>query len=143
VLILDEAHLMPDSSLGTLHVLANFEWDAEPVVSLVLIGLPELAERLKLGVHRSMLTRIGHKIEIAPATPEDTVRYVSARLHDAGAKSDLFAPDALVVLHELTGGVLRSIDVLADATLRVAAHRKLKIIDRNAVRTAYPHTPLA
>jgi type II secretory pathway predicted ATPase ExeA len=143
VLVLDEAHLMPDSSLGTLHVIANFDWDAEPIVSIVLIGLPELAERLKLGVHRSLLTRIGHKIEIAPATPEDTARYVRARLNDAGAKADLFAPDALVVLHELTGGVLRSVDVLADATLRVAAHRKLKVVDRNAVRTAFPLTPLA
>lgn len=143
VLVLDEAHLMPDSSLGTLHVLANFEWDAEPVVSIVLIGLPELAERLKLGVHRSLLTRIGHKIEIAPATPDDTAKYVRARLGNAGARSELFAPDALVVLHELTGGVLRSVDVLADATLRVAAHRKLKIVDRSVVRAAFPLTPLA
>lgn len=143
VLVLDEAHLMPDSSLGTLHVLANFEWDAEPVVSLVLIGLPELAERLKLGVHRSLLTRIGHKIEIAPATPDDTARYVRARIGDAGGKVELFAPDALVVLHELTGGVLRSIDVLADATLRIAAHRKLRVIDRQIVRAAFPNTPLA
>jgi type II secretory pathway predicted ATPase ExeA len=143
VLVLDEAHLMPDSSLGTLHILANFEWDAEPVVSIVLVGLPELAERLELGVHRSLLTRIGHKVEIAPATPEDTSKYVRARLDNAGAKADLFAPDALVVLHELTGGVLRSVDVLADATLRVAAHRKLRVIDRGVVRAAFPLTPLA
>jgi len=143
VLILDEAHMMPPSSLATLHVLANFDWDAEPIVSLVLIGLPELADNLKLGVHRSLLTRIAHKIEIAPATADDTGRYVRARLNDAGGKSELFAPDALVVLHELTGGVLRSVDVLADATLRLAAHRKLKIIDRSVVRSAFPLTPLA
>lgn len=143
VLVLDEAHLMPDSSLGTLHVLANFEWDSEPVLSLVLVGLPELAERLKLSVHRSLLTRIGHKVDIAPATPENTAQYVRSRLSDAGAKADLFAPDALVVLHELTGGVLRSVDVLAEATLRVAAHRKAKIVDRSAVRAAFPLTPLA
>jgi general secretion pathway protein A len=143
VLVLDEAHLIPDSSLGTLHIIANFEWDSEPVLSIVLVGLPELADRLKLGVHRSMLTRIGHKIEIAPATPEATGNYVRQRLAAAGARAELFAPDALVVLHELTGGVLRSVDVLADASLRVAAHRKLKIIDRSIIRTAFPHTPLA
>jgi type II secretory pathway predicted ATPase ExeA len=143
ILVLDEAHLIPDSSLGTLHVIANFNWDAEPVVSLVLIGLPELGERLKLGVHRSLLTRIGHKIEIAPATPDDTAKYVRARLDPAGARTELFAPDALVILHELTGGVLRSVDVLAGATLRVAAHRKLKIIDRSVVRAAFQLTPLA
>lgn len=143
VLVLDEAHLMPDSSLGTLHVLANFQWDAEPVVSLVLVGLPELGERLKLGLHRSLLTRIGHKIEIVPATAEQTAAYVNKRIEDAGARGALFAPDALGVLHELTAGVLRSVDVLADASLRVAAHQKKKVVDRGVVRTAFPLTPLA
>ena len=143
VLVLDEAHQMPDSSLNTLHVLANFEWDREPVVSLVLVGLPEFGERLKLGVHRSLLTRIAHKIEIAPATADQTATYVTKRLEDAGARHAVFAPDALVVVHDLTGGVLRSIDVLADATLRVAAHHKKKLIDRALVRQAFQLTPLA
>lgn len=143
VLVLDEAHLMPDSALGTLHVLANFAWDSEPVVSLVIVGLPELGERLKLGVHRSLLTRIAHKVEIAPATPEQTAAYVQRRLDDAGARGPLFAPDALVVLHELSGGALRSVDVLADASLRVAAHQKHKLVDRAIVRAAFQLTPLA
>lgn len=143
VIVLDEAHLIPDSSLGTLHLLANFNWDSEPVVSLVLVGLPELGERLKLGLHRSLLTRIPHRIEITPATPEQTAAYVNRRVEDAGARVPLFAPDALGVLHELTGGVLRSVDVLADASLRVAAHQKKKLVDRGVVRAAFPLTPLA
>lgn len=143
VLVLDEAHLMPDSSLSTLHVLANFAWDAEPVVSLVLVGLPELGERLKLGVHRSLLTRIGHRIEIVPATPDQTAAYLQKRIEDAGGRAPIFAPDALVVLHELTGGVLRSVDVLADASLRVAAHQKKKLVDRQVVRAAFSLSPLA
>jgi general secretion pathway protein A len=134
---------MPDSSLGTLHVLANFEWDREPVVSLVLVGLPELGERLKLGLHRSLLTRISHKIDVTPASPEQTAAYVNKRVEDAGARAALFAPDALLVLHELTGGVLRSIDVLAEASLRVAAHQRKKQVDRGIVRSAFSHTPLA
>ena len=143
VLVLDEAHLMPDSSLGTLNVLANFAWGSEPVVSLVLVGLPELSERLKLGVHRSLLTRIGQRVEINPATPDQTAAYVNKRVEDAGARGALFAPNALGVVHELTGGVLRSIDVLADASLRVAAHQKKKVVDRAIVRAAFQITPLA
>ena len=60
-----------------------------------------------------------------------------------GARGALFAPDALTVIHELTGGMLRSIDVLADASLRVAAHQKKKLVDRAVVRAAFPLTPLA
>jgi general secretion pathway protein A len=143
VLVLDEAQLMPDTTLGHLHILANFAWDNEPLLSLVLVGLPEVHDRLKLGVHRSLLTRISTCVEIPTAKPEQTAAYVRKRLADAGAKGELFAPDALVVLHEETGGVLRSIDVLAEASLRLAAEREARMVDRSIVRKALQNTPLA
>ena len=143
VLVLDEAHLMPDSTLGHLHVLTNYEWDSQPLLSLVLVGLPELHERLRLGVHRSLLTRLSVCVEIAPTTSDQTVSYVRRRLQAAGAKAELFAPDALVLLHELTGGVLRSVDVLADADLALAARQEVRLVDRAVVRRALQLTPLA
>lgn len=143
VLVLDEVQLMPDSTLGHLHVLANYAWDNEPLLSIVLVGLPELHDRLKLGVHRSLLTRISTCIEIPTAKADQTMAYVRKRLADAGAKGELFAPDAFVVLHEATGGVLRSIDILAEASLRLAAERDLRIVDRAIVRKALQTTPLA
>jgi len=142
VVVLDEAQLMPDSTLTALHLLANFEWDSQPLVTFVLVGLPELADRLKLGLHRSLLSRISHRIEIPPATAEQTAAYVRKRMTDAGAKTDLFAPDALVVLHEATGGLLRSIDVVAQQALRLAARQQLRLIDRSVVRKALQLTPL-
>jgi len=142
VVVLDEAHLMPDSTLGHLHLLANFCWDREPLLSLVLVGLPELQDRLKLGIHRSLLTRIHTKVELTPGAPEMTVQYVRKRLADAGARHELFSADGLATLHELTGGLLRSIDVLALAALRLAAATDLRIIDRDVVRKALHLTPL-
>jgi general secretion pathway protein A len=52
VVVLDEVHLMPVPTLGHLHLLANFEWDSRPLLSMVLVGLPELHDRLRLGIHR-------------------------------------------------------------------------------------------
>ena len=143
VVVLDEAHLMPDSTLGHLHLLSNFRWDSEPLLSLVLVGLPELYDRLRLGIHRSLLSRIHTRIELAPGSPEMTAAYVRKRLADAGARHELFTADGLATLHELTGGLLRSIDVLALAALRLAAAEDLRLIDRQAVRKALHHTPLA
>ena len=143
VLVLDEAHLMPDSTLGHLHMLANFDWDSQPLLSLVLVGLPELHDRLRLGIHRALLTRLSVCVEISPAAPEQTASYVRRRLEAAGAKAELFAPDALVLLHELTGGALRSVDVLADAALRLAAPQEVRLVDRTVVRRALQFTPLA
>lgn len=143
ILVIDEAHLMPDSTLGHLHVLSNFDWDSQPLLSIVLVGLPELHDRLRLGIHRALLTRLSVCVEISPAAPDQTAAYVRQRLDAAGAKAELFAPDALVLLHELTGGVLRSIDVLADASLRLAAQQEVRLVDRTVVRRALQFTPLA
>lgn len=142
VIVLDEVHLMPDSTLGHLHLLTNFRWDSEPLLSLVLVGLPELHERLKLGVHRSLLSRIHTKVELPAGSPEMTAAYVRKRLDDAGARNELFTADGLAVLHELSGGLLRSIDVLALASLRLAAANDLRLIDREVVRKALHLTPL-
>lgn len=143
VVVIDEAHLIPDRTLSQLHVLANFDWDSQPLVSFVLVGLPELHSRLKLGVHRSLLTRISTKVELSPATPEHTSSYVRQRIAEAGGKADLFAPDALGMLHELTGGVLRSIDVLATEALRLAADQDVKIVDRKLLVRAHRASPLS
>jgi len=143
VVVLDEMHLMPDPTLNHLHLLANFQWDRAPLLSLVLVGLPELHDRLRLGVHRSLLTRIHSKVELAPGSPELTTAYVRKRLADAGARTELFTREGLSLLHELTGGLLRSVDVLALAALRLAAADDQSIIDRDMVRRALPLTPLA
>lgn len=143
VVVLDEAHLMPDSTLGHLHLLANFNRDSEPLLSLVLVGLPELLDRLRLGVHRSLLTRIHTKVELAPGGSELTAAYVRKRMADAGSKAEVFTADGLSTLHELTGGLLRSIDVLSLAALRLAASSGARLVDRDIVRKALHHTPMA
>lgn len=143
VLVLDEAHLIPDSTLSHLHVLANFEWDSDPLLSLVFVGLPELHDRLRLGMHRALLTRIHTKVELTAGSPELTTAYVRRRLADAGAKGEVFTADGLAVLHEETGGVLRLVDVVAQAALRTAAAQDTTLVDRTIVRRALHQTPLA
>jgi type II secretory pathway predicted ATPase ExeA len=143
VLVIDEAQLLPDATLGHLHLLCNFEWDSEPLLSMVFVGMPELCDRLKLGVHRSLLTRIHTKVELSAGSPDMTTAYVRKRIADAGSKSELFTADGLATLHELTGGLLRSVDVLAEASLRLAAAEEQALVDRKLVRRALQHTPLA
>lgn len=142
VIVLDEAQLMPDVTLGHLHVLTNFGWDSQPLLSLVFVGLVELHDRLRLSMHRSLLTRIHTKVELTPGDPSMTASYVRKRLVDAGARDELFTGDALAVLHDETGGLLRSIDVVASAALRLAAREDKPRVDRDIVRRALHHTPL-
>ncbi|MDP9149355.1 MAG: AAA family ATPase, partial [Myxococcota bacterium] len=110
VFLLDEAHLLHPDMLGHLHILMNYEWDAKALLSLVLVGLPELEVSLSRRKHRSLLTRIHHRFLLPPATVEDTGEYVRYRLAAAGADRALFPDDALATLHEHSQGALREID---------------------------------
>lgn len=141
VLVIDEAHALPDPTLQHLHVLANFDMDSNPLLSLVLVGLPELRDRLKLGVHRSLLTRLGTHVEIGPTTADDTAHFVRDRLTRAGATADLFASDGMVAVHELAAGVPRVVASLADTALRLAADKQERLIGRSVVRAAWQHLP--
>lgn len=136
ILILDEAHLLHQDTLDHLHILLNFDWDSRPLLSLVLVGLPELKDRLLLRRNRSLLSRIHHRLSLSPATSSDTAEYLRQRLRRAGCDKELFAPDAVTLLHETTGGTLRDVDRLATWSLCWAARKKRSIVDRQIMTLA-------
>jgi type II secretory pathway predicted ATPase ExeA len=134
VFLLDEAQLLRDQVLEHLHILSNYAWDQKPLLSLVLVGLPDLWRKLSLGIHRSLWSRIHCRIALEPPSPEDTVEYITHRIQQADGKVSVFASDALALIHEATNGQLRDIDRVATACLRLAARRKLKTIDRELLQ---------
>lgn len=134
VFLLDEAQLMRDEVLQHLHILSNYQWDRKPLLSIVLVGLPDLWRRLSLGVHRSLWSRVHCRIALEQARSEDTTEYIQYRLQRASGKPTAFASDALSLLHEATSGQLRDIDRLANASLRAASRRKLKHVDRDLLQ---------
>ena len=136
VFLLDEAHLLHQDVLDHLHILANYEWDKRPLLSLVLVGLPELHDRMRLRQNRSLWSRIHTRLHLGEASPADTAEYVGYRLGQVGAKQDIFSSDALAMLHEASGGRLRDIDRIAADAIKRAARRKLTRIDREVVETA-------
>ena len=131
--LLDEAHLLRQDVLEHLHVLGNYEWDSKPLLSLVLVGLPELWGRLTLAKNRSLWSRIHCRLSLGEAEPSDTVEYVEHRMKQAGATRPAFLADALTMLHEATGGRLRDIDRVATAALKSAARRKMSQVDRDLI----------
>ncbi len=133
VFLLDEAHLLHQDTLNHLHVLLNYEWDSRALLSLLLVGLPELKDRLELRKNRLLHSRIHCRLSIDPMTADDTADYVRLRLRRAGCERDLFAPDALALLHQLASSSLREIDRLAPAALREAARRKKKLVERDVL----------
>jgi len=136
VFVLDEAHLLHQDTLDHLHILLNYDWDRCALLSLVLVGLPELEDRLALRRNRSLYSRIHWRLHLEPLTPEDTAAYVRARLARVGCDRELFTADALAMLHEATGGAMRDIDRLAHLALRLAAAEGLRLVERGPLLAA-------
>lgn len=135
VFLLDEAHLLHQDTLDHLHILLNYEWDSRALLSLILVGLPELHHRLALRRNRSLASRIHHRFSITPLTSDDTAVYVRTRLARAGCPREIFVTDALLLLHEATRGAMRDIDRLATAALRLAARKQRPLIERELIDT--------
>lgn len=133
VFLLDEAHMLHQDTLDHLHILLNYNWDSRALLSLVLVGLPELRDRLALRRNRSLYSRIHHRLEIPALTPDDTAEYLRMRLHRVGCDREVFASDAGALLHEATSGAMRDLDRLAAAALRETAKKKRKLVERDVV----------
>jgi general secretion pathway protein A len=136
VFLMDECHLMKDEMLDHLHILQNYAWDSRALISLVLIGLPELRQRLQRRRHRSLMSRLQHRLIIEPLVPDDTAAYLDYRLKRAGAKGHPFPPDSVAFLHEKTGGLMRDIDRIASLALDLAARRRNKTIHKDILLDA-------
>ena len=133
VFLLDESHLLHQDTLEHLHILLNYEWDRRALLSLVLVGLPELHDRLSMRRNRSLYSRLHRRLRIDPLIPDDTAAYLAFRLGRVGCEREVFTSDAVAMLHEATNGGLREIDRMATAALRTAARRRKKLVERDTI----------
>jgi len=136
VLVLDEAHLLPIAVLSHLHILLNFERDSKPWLTIVLVGLPELRGLLARDSLKSLAARLPTRIMLKTLDPAGVREYVAHRLGKAGARSQIFSEDAMLLLAEATAGVLRRIDVLANQSLVEGLALKGTVIDASIVARA-------
>lgn len=136
VFLIDEAHLMHQDVLDHLHILGNYQWDAAPLLTIVLIGLPELEDRLDSRRNRSLYSRISGRYRIGTMQPEDTAEYVRQRMVMAGCTADVFPKDTIGLLHEYTGGVMRDTDRVARLALAKAANAKSRLVERTHISKA-------
>jgi general secretion pathway protein A len=128
VFVIDQAQMLHPDVLDHLHILLNYQWDSRAFLSVVLVGLPEIEERLAMRRNRSLYSRLHSRAAIDAHSADDTREYLHYRLKAAGADRELFAVDALPELHDRTRGSLREIDRIATAALRLAARKRHKLV---------------
>ena len=133
VVILDEAHALSDDILEEVRLLSNFETSQNKLIQVLLIGQPELRERLRKPELRQLRQRIALRFELAALDFSETVAYVRSRLAAARSAFDLFQPDAYTALYSFSGGLPRLINVLCDQALLTGFARDRREIGADLV----------
>ncbi len=127
VLIVDEAQLAAPGVLEELRLLTNFEDREDKHLHVLLLGQPELRERI--ASRPQIDQRIGLRFHLSPLEDVEVSAYVRHRLQVAESRRELFAPAAVEVLADRSGGVPRLINNLATQALFVGAMRGISSID--------------
>jgi general secretion pathway protein A len=127
VLVVDEAQLAGPSLLEEIRLLTNHEDRQDKHLHVVLLGQPELRERVR---RRPQIDqRVSLRFHVEPMAAAEVRGYVAHRLHVAGATREIFTADAIAALAERSGGVPRRVNTLATQALFVGGMRQLDAID--------------
>lgn len=134
VVVIDEAHLLDNRrTLEALRLLLNFEVSGRPAMTLLLSGQPGVLPMLDR--MPPVEERFAVKCLLRPLTAKETAEYVEHRLRTAGVERTIFEPDAISSLHELTHGVPRRINRLADLALLVGYAEECQTIDASRLES--------
>ena len=137
ILLIDEAHLMSVELLEEIRLLGNTDTYQEKLLQIVLCGQPELFAVLQRPELQALQQRIASTCLLRPLSLPETRAYMAERLHAAGLRgSSPFTGTAVEVIHRLTTGVPRLINLLSDACLLVGFELKRKQIDQFLVEQA-------
>ena len=118
LLVIDEAQDLSLELLEQIRLLSNLETDQRKLLQIVLIGQPELRDRLNSRSMRQLRQRITVRYHLLPLSRYETRFYVQHRLQVAGANSTpSFNRTALLMIHHYSGGIPRLINAVCDKTL--------------------------
>jgi general secretion pathway protein A len=134
LLIVDEAQNLSADMLEEIRLLSNLETPTSKLIQIMLVGQPELEEKLARQELRQLRQRIVLRFRLRPFTADETAHYVQERLRLAGyTGKSLFKRGAVARLHEVSGGVPRLINVVCDGALLLGYGRGANVVDAAAI----------
>lgn len=129
LLIIDEAQSLSLDALEEIRLLSNLQDGSTMLLQIMLVGQPELKDKLQSPAMASLSQRIAVNYHLKPFEREETAQYIAHRLKTAGGRSDLFTHAAIDKIHQMTRGIPRSINILCHAALVYGFADDLSTID--------------
>ncbi len=139
VILIDEAHAMPEETLEQVRLLSNLESSRHKLLQIVLFGQPELDEALSKPSLRQLKDRITQSFRMRPLTDDEVAKYLAFRMRAAGYRGpDVFTRQAVSLIARASGGLTRRINILADKSLLSAF-----TVDTHAVTPRHARAAIA
>ena len=136
VLMIDEAQHLSLDAMEQVRLLTNLETNDKKLLQIILIGQPELLERLAQPELRQLAQRITARYHLLPLNRDETGAYVLHRLQVAGVQRSPFTGNALRALHYFSGGIPRLINTISERALLGGYAREKDRLDEAMVKTA-------
>ena len=140
VIIIDEAQHLSPGVLELLRLLLNFETDHAKLLQVVLVGQPDLDERLREPDVQALAQRVARRCEMEPLSGFEVKRYIERRLataqHFAGSWPGRFTPSAARAVTAVSRGVPRVVNQVCDLALEIGQEHQTRVVDARMVRAA-------
>ncbi|PIE55897.1 MAG: AAA family ATPase [Desulfobulbus propionicus] len=118
LLIIDEAQVLPVDLLEEVRLLSNMDVEGQDVLSIFLVGQPELNDQMRDERLLPLRQRIGIRFHLSLFNQEETKQYILFRLRAAGSRQlYIFTDEAMAVIHRVSKGTPRLINIVCDHAL--------------------------
>jgi general secretion pathway protein A len=135
VIIVDEGQSIKDMrSLEELRLLLNFQLNDRFLLTLIIMGQPELRDMIDK--YKQLKQRLAIRYHLNPLSNKDSKEYILHRLEIAGAKNTIFANNVHDIIWQNSGGVPREINTICDMCLLLGFTKKAKGVKADLVRKA-------
>ena len=134
LLIVDEAHLLSPELLDQLRFLLNDDMDSASPLTLVLLGQPGLAHKLRFSPYEALHQRIAVRYHLRPFDLEETAGYIRHHLRVAGLQGQIFSESFLSGVYDHTKGVARKINNVCRNALLLGVTEQKQILDETDLK---------
>lgn len=136
VIVIDEAHAIENEMVfEELRLLLNFQTETRFLVTLLLVGQPELKARVES--NKQLNQRVSLRFHLGPFDAKDTGKYIEHRMQVAGRdSSDIFKPDTVEMVHKHSGGIPRWINQICHFSLLIGFSKGAREITSGIIQEA-------
>ena len=135
VLVVDEAHHLSTEILEEIRLLTNLETEDEKLLQILLVGQPELDDKLDSVSLRQLKQRIALRSHLLPLNSDETKGYIERRLQLAGSPypSALFPPETVAAVYQHSQGLPRLINTICENALIAAYAKQMRSVSPDII----------